>query len=138
LVVGGIYLAAINRTSKDRGAWLVVDQDPPELSGVEYRSVLSTQGAQHPLLWAHPESLQVIPDLVACASLWVSFSSATAWILRASRSAGDRDEVQERRKKRRLSDFWSSQSIGIFPDEVAPSERLRGSGLPGVGQRLRA
>ena len=49
LVVGGIYLAAIQRTGKDRGAWLVVDQNPPELSGVEYQPILSTQ-CEHPLV----------------------------------------------------------------------------------------
>lgn len=52
LVVGGIYLAAVHRTGQDKGFWLLVDQRPPDIEGFEYRPVLSTQKARHPLIWA--------------------------------------------------------------------------------------
>src|SRR5262245_50505612 len=105
-VVGGIFLAAITRAGSDPGVWLVVDQDPPQLAGVEYRPVKSTAESEHPLKWAHAAALDALPGIVRCAPLWDSFRSATAWIVTSSRSAGDRDEVQQVRGKRRVCEFW--------------------------------
>jgi hypothetical protein len=106
LVVGGIYLAAIYRQGNESSLWLMVDQNPPHLSGIDYRPVRSTRNSQQPLVWAHADSLEVIPDIVASDPLWDCFRSATAKVLSSSSSAGDRDPVQERRRKRRLTDFW--------------------------------
>jgi hypothetical protein len=124
LVVGGIYLAAILRTGNDRGFWLVVDKSPPKIRGVEYRPVRSTQRAQNPLMWAHSESLVVMPDLVTSATLWTSFRSATGRVLSVSRSAAARDDVQRRRGKQRLSEFWGFNSSGVYPDESASEAAL--------------
>jgi len=43
LVVGGVYLAAIQRSGTDQGLWLLVDQQPPPIQGINYQSVKSTQ-----------------------------------------------------------------------------------------------
>jgi hypothetical protein len=118
LVVGGIYLAAINCRGNDSGLWLIVDQNPPKLSGIDYRPVRSAQDSQHPLVWAHADSLGVIPDILASATLWDSFRSATAKVLSSSRSASDRDAVQERRQKRRLTDFWNIDRHALSADEA--------------------
>lgn len=106
LVVGGIFLAAITDRGEDSGLWLIVDQNPPDLTGIDYRPVRSTEGSEHPLIWAHSDSLEVVPDILASDLLWNSFRSATMKVLSASRSASDRDAVQERREKRRLIGFW--------------------------------
>lgn len=105
-VVGGIFLAAITRAGSEPGVWLVVDQDAPQLPGVEYRPVRSTAASEHPLQWAHAASLDALPGIIRCDSLWDSFRSATEWIVTASRSAGDRDELQQERGKRPVCEFW--------------------------------
>jgi hypothetical protein len=115
VVVGGVWLAAINRTGTDRGVWLVVDQDSPQLTGLDYRPVKSTQASEHPLVWAHTDSLEAIPHIVACRPLWGSFHSATVRILTSSRSAGDRDDVQVRRNKRPVSEFWPGPKVCTQP-----------------------
>ena len=123
VVVGGIWLAAINLGGTDRGVWLVVDQDPPQLGDLDYRPVKSTAGSEHLLEWAHADSPDVIPDVVACSLLWNSFRSATAWIQTSSQSAGNRDELQVGRQKRRLSEFWPDQSIRA--EQAAAGDRPR-------------
>jgi len=109
LVVGGIYLAAIQRSGEDQGLWLLVDQQPPLINDIEYKPVKSTQKSRHPLVWIHSVSLTTLPSLLANTLLWESFSTASEKIL-VSPIAGDRDSVQERRNKKRLSDFWVKKS----------------------------
>ncbi|QSA97310.1 HNH endonuclease signature motif containing protein [Methylococcus sp. EFPC2] len=105
LVVGGIYLAAIQRSGEDQGFWLLVDQQHPPIENIEYRPVKSTQKSRYPLIWAHSISLANLPNLIANAVLWGSFSAATEKVL-VSPIASDRDSIQKRRKKKRLSEFW--------------------------------
>ncbi len=137
LVVGGIYLAAINRNGNDSGLWLIVGQDPPDLGGIDYRPVRSAQDSQHPLVWAHADSLEVIPDILTSGPLWDSFRSATAKVLSSSRSASDRDAVQERRQKRRLTDFWHVDRHALSADEAdQPASRdLEGYNPDGIDRR---
>jgi 5-methylcytosine-specific restriction protein A len=109
LVVGGIYLAAIQHSGEDKGFWLLVDQQPPPIEDIEYRPVKSTQRSKYPLVWAHSTSLANLPNLITNTVLWNSFSAATEKILVAP-IASDRDSIQERRKKKRLSEFWLGKS----------------------------
>lgn len=125
LVIGGIYLAAIHRIGQDRGFWLLLDQNPPPIDDIEYRSVQSTQGSRYPLVWAHSSSLSVIPSLIGNVPFWDSFGSASEKILYSPRIASDRDSVQKRRKKKRLSEFWGIGVNTLFPDEVEEGETLR-------------
>lgn len=124
LVVGGIYLSAVHRTGSDKGLWLLLSQVTPAIDGVSLRPVKSSRDPLRPLIWAYAESLQVIPELIASAPLWTSFRAASQQVLTASRSAADRDATQERRGKRRLSEFWSAPPAGMFPDEVLPTSPL--------------
>ena len=109
LVVGGIYLAAVQLSGEDEGFWLLVDQQPPPIENVEYRPVKSTKKSKYPLIWAHSISLINLSGLLANALLWDSFSKATEKIL-VSPIATDRDFIQERRNKKRLSEFWVGKS----------------------------
>jgi len=121
LVVGGIYLAAIVRSGEDKGLWLLVDRDPPEIEGINYRPVKSTRDSPFPLLWAHASSLDVLGRLVSTGEIWSSYARASEHILQAPRIASDRDAVQLRRGKRRLTDIWNETSdleARIYPDEV--------------------
>ncbi len=115
LVVGGIYLAAVHRTGKAKGLWLLVDQEPPAIEGVECTPVLSTLGSEYPLIWVHAKSLTSVLDVVINDHLWEMFGAASEKILLSSRIANDRDSVHERRKKRRLSEFW----VNPPPEELA-------------------
>jgi 5-methylcytosine-specific restriction endonuclease McrA len=124
LVVGGIFLAAIVRSGKDRGFLLLVDQRPPSIDGVEYRPVRSTQGSRFPLIWAHSSSLHVIPNVVANSHIWESFSSASEKILHSSKIAGDRDAVQERRGKRRLEDLLRNRPGEEERDQIRLPEEV--------------
>jgi hypothetical protein len=118
LVVGGIFLASVSRSGEEPGLWLLLDQYPPEVEGVEYQPVKSTRGTIWPLTWAHSLSLAVIPKLLENNSIWESFGNATEKVIRSSRSAADRDSVQIRRNKVRLSDFYKKVPINLFPDEL--------------------
>ena len=125
LVVGGIFLAAVVKSGQDRGFWLLVDQQPPPIPGVEYRPVKSTQRSRFPLIWAHSATLSSIPDVVANDLIWRSFASASESILHSARIASDRDPVQQRRNKRRLSEFWLKQPLNLFPDEIKEETPIR-------------
>lgn len=121
LVVGGIFLAAFVRSGEDKGIWLLVDQNPPELDGIEYRSVKSTRGSRFPLVWGHSPSFEALPKFVASESIWNSYAQASEHILHAPRVSSDRNTVQQRRGKHRLTDIWhdaNNRESHIFPDEV--------------------
>lgn len=106
LVVGGIFLAAVLRTGRDRGVWLLVDEYVPPVDGVAYHPVKSTKRSKFPLTWAHSQSLDTIHPLVVNDDVWASYAAASEKILHAP-SAGARDEMQERRGKTRLSEILS-------------------------------
>jgi 5-methylcytosine-specific restriction endonuclease McrA len=117
LVVGGIYLAAIQRSGNDQGAWLLVDQKPPQIGGIRYLPVKSSQKSKYPLMWMHSASLAEVPDLVADPLVWNSFASASEKIL-SSPISSDRDDVQKRRNKRLLSSFFGQKFTTLYPDEL--------------------
>lgn len=122
LVIGGIYLAAIQRTGEDKGFWLLVDQQHPPIENIEYRLVKSTQKSRYPLIWAHSVSLASLPNLITNTVLWDSFSVATEKIL-VSPIASDRDSIQEQRKKKRLSEFWSDKTAQAINDQFQNAVR---------------
>lgn len=70
LVVGGIFLAALVRSGNDKGLWLLVDQDPPIVDGIEYRPVKSTTNSESPLFWAHSSSFASVRNLIAEPTIW--------------------------------------------------------------------
>lgn len=109
LVVGGVFLAAVLRSGKDRGVWLLVDQDPPPVEGVKYHAAKSTKRSTFPLVWAHSPALDVIRKIVASDAIWQSFSAASEKILQAG-IGSSRDELQERRGKVRLSEISGTTS----------------------------
>jgi hypothetical protein len=114
LVVGGIFLAAVWRTGKDRGPWLLVDQDPPPIEGVNYHPVGATKRSRFPLVWAHSSSHIVIRNIVADHTIWDSFARASERILHAG-IAGRRDSVQKRRSKTLLTELLGTNS-GTTPE----------------------
>lgn len=122
LVVGGIYLAAIQRSGEDQGLWLLVDQRSPPIKDIEYRPVKSTQKSRYPLVWAHSESLTTLPNLLVNKLLWDSYSVASEKVL-VSPIASDRDSVQERRNKKRLSDFWAKKLVQVAEEEFQNAVR---------------
>ncbi|HNG81881.1 MAG TPA: HNH endonuclease signature motif containing protein [Burkholderiaceae bacterium] len=109
LVVGGIYLAAIQNSGEDKGFWLLLDREFSSMHNIEYRPTKSTQRSKCSLIWAHSASLMDLPGLVINSDLWESFSAATDKILEAP-IARDRDSIQQRRNKERLSEFWFGRS----------------------------
>ncbi|MDD5392119.1 MAG: HNH endonuclease signature motif containing protein [Thiothrix sp.] len=118
LVVGGLYVAAIHRSADDdEGLWILVDQNAPRIKGLKYRSVKATEKSKYPLQWGYSASYDVLVGMVRNEKLWESFASATRKVM-DSPLAKDRDIVQLRRKKTRLSDFWS-----IYTDPYAVLER---------------
>jgi hypothetical protein len=127
LVVGGIFLAAVLRTGKDRGFWLLVDQQPPPVEGVKYHPAKSTthKRSKFPLVWAHSPSLNVIRGVTTNDEVWESFLKASEKILQAGIATG-RDDVQERRGKIRLSEMWkTSPDARVEPVARTTEPRLQ-------------
>lgn len=125
LVIGGIYLAAIQISGEDKGVWLLVDQPMPLIETLEFRPVKSTSKLDSPLYWVHGSLLTTLPnfgDLITNTLLWKSFSVATEKILEAPISA-NRDSFQIEHQKKRISEFWLAQSYQDaekqFQNEVA-------------------
>ena len=118
LVVGGIFLAAVRRSRKEWVVSILVDQGPPTIEGVGYEPVKSTVGSVHPLLWADTTSLRGLQSVLENARFWSSYAVASEKIHASSRIANDRDAVQMRRRKRRLSDFWSVPAPQQSPERL--------------------
>lgn len=132
LVVGNIWLAAVYPFGKDKGVWLLLDQEQPTIEGIEYEPASSTRESSSPLIWAHLPSLEMVSHLVTSDSIWDSYAVASEKIFDSPRISADRDAWQIKQGKKRLSEFWQiDQSIGnqiennqgnLFPDEVEPSQ----------------
>lgn len=105
LVVGGIFLAAVVAGGKNKGIWLLVDRNLPNIEGVEFEPVKSTQRSATPLVWAHAKSLEAVTKLLKARQLWKSYAQASEKIM-DSPVSHDRDRLQIERGKRRLRDFW--------------------------------
>lgn len=121
LVVGGIFLAAVVRSGQHKGPWLLADQNPPPIEGIEYLPVRSTRDSRFPLMWAHSPSFDALAKLVASETIWRAYAQASEKILHTPRVSTDRDTVQQRRGKHRLADVWPGSDIGE-PRMVPPAQ----------------
>lgn len=108
LVVGGIFLAAINLSNPDHGIWVLLDQNPIVIPKIEYKPVKSTQ-KYDPLTWAHLVDVTALGVLLENSEFWLSYSSASHKILNSPISRTRSVEFQESRHKRRLTEFWSDR-----------------------------
>lgn len=112
LVVGGIYLAAIHKSGDDKGIWLLLDQPNQVNTAINLRPAKSTQRSKNQLTWGHAPTFEAISEFVNNESLWRSYASASKKILSFPISH-DKDSIQQKRKKIRLSDF-----LVIEPNEL--------------------
>lgn len=119
LVSGGIFLAALHNGSDERGAWLLTDDPDVELSGLRFSPVRSTGAGSRPLTWAHLWPLDGLGEVVRNDALWTSVAAASERILQFPIGRG-REDLLQRRGKRRLSEIWSfGSAVGeTYPDEV--------------------
>ena len=134
LVVGNIWLAAVYPFGKDKGVWLLLDQEQPTIEGIEYEPASSTQESSSPLIWGHSPSLETVSDLVTSDSIWDSYAAASEKIFNSPRISADRDEWQIKQGKKRLSEFWQTyqptvdqiegNQENLFPDEVESSQNF--------------
>jgi len=108
LVVGGIFLAAINLSNPDYGIWVLLDQNPVVIPKVDYKPVKSTQ-KYDPLTWAHLDDITDVSALLESSEFWLSYSNASTKILNSPISRTRSVEFQQSRHKRRLNKFWSNQ-----------------------------
>ncbi|MHC5912256.1 MAG: HNH endonuclease [Nostoc sp.] len=106
LVLGGIFLAAVHLRE---GIWLLVDQDQPEVYGLEYQPVKSTLKYEAPLIWAYADSFDIVSIIIENSDIWKSYAKASEKILNYGISS-PRDSIQKSRLKKRLSDFWIANS----------------------------
>lgn len=102
LVIGGIFLAAVHSRES---IWLLVDQYPPEVHGLDYRPVKSTLKYEAPLIWAYADSFDIVSIIIKNSDIWKSYADASEKILNYGISS-PRDSIQKTRVKKRLSDFW--------------------------------
>lgn len=141
LVVGGIFLAAIfHHSSDERGIWLLLDSDPLQVDGIDYRPVKSTKKSPHRLRWAHADSLGCLDAILHSEALWESFSRASEKILFAG-VAADRDEVQRRRGKLRLEELLPpapAASRGTSsPPHVLPAQAAKQAAIERMADMAR-
>jgi putative restriction endonuclease len=107
LVVGGIFLAAINLANPDYGIWVLLDQNPVVIPNVEYKPVKSTQ-KYDPLTWAHLNDVADVNALLENFEFWKSYSQASDKILNSPIARARSVKFQQGRHKRRLNEFWSN------------------------------
>jgi 5-methylcytosine-specific restriction endonuclease McrA len=126
LVIGGIYLAAINVETNGRGIWLLIDRELDDDTSIEYKPVKSTQ-KYTPLTWLHLLDISQVGRLIDRPQVWDSHSIACQKIL-DSPIARNRDaNFQESRGKLRLTQILNESKFGslssTFPDEVDANEK---------------
>lgn len=106
LVVGNIWLASVNARMPDKGAWLLLQSKPAPINGWDFFPTKSTLQSPVPLIWGNGGELSSIAATLPRQDVWESYALASRDIFESPQIAGDRDEVQLRRGKERLSDFW--------------------------------
>lgn len=130
LVIGGIFLAAVHLSSPDYGVWLLLDQDFTSDGEIEYTPVKSTRKSNTPLIWAHVKVLEKVGVLLEKPEIWQSYSEASDKILNSPISKTRDTEFQERRQKKRVSDFWKilSTSNHDMPELHIERQRMEAEG----------
>lgn len=111
LVVGGNYLAAVRTAKEERGIWLLVARDAPEIEGLVYSPAKSTQESPTPLNWAYAVSFEIVTNIIKANEFWQFYAEASEKIFNSHKASGSRDELQQRKGKKRLSSFWKSEDI---------------------------
>lgn len=107
LVVGNIFLAAINLPKRDYGIWVLLDQNPVVIPKVKYQPVKSTQ-KYDPLTWANLDDIMSVSVLFENSEFWLSYSYASNKILNSPISRIRSAELQQGKHKHRLNEFWSN------------------------------
>ena len=130
LVIGNLRVAAVHQFGKEKGSWLLLDQELPDIKGIEYCPVPCTQNSPSPLMRAHWPSLETVSNLVTSDNIWNSYAVASEKIFDSPRISADRDASQIKHGKKRLSEFWQTYQPtvnqikdnqgNLFPDEVEP------------------
>lgn len=105
LVVGGIFLAAIISSGKDRGVWLLVE-NAPQIEGWKSWVTKSTQDSFTPLKWLRTKSFDHIKTILDDSAIWLNYAAASQLIFNFPVYSADRDDTQEERGKHRLSQIY--------------------------------
>jgi hypothetical protein len=140
LVVGGVYLAAINRSAKDRGIWLLVDPTKSHIdnSAVDLKQAAFAKDHAPQVFWAHAKSFDNIDAIVRDDSLWEAFSTASRSIRLAKRYTNQRNDRQLRHGKVQLSRLLNQDAQPTTdPEEYvrrADRIRVRGQQFPPSGE----
>jgi hypothetical protein len=125
LVIGGIFLAAVNLPYPDYGIWLLLDKSFVATEKIEFTPVRSTINSITPLTWGHIKIIENIKVLFNDAEIWHSYSEASEKILNAPISKSRDAEFQKRRRKQRLVDFWNTQFLLNFDSPELRIEQQR-------------
>lgn len=124
LVIGGIYLAAINVETSGRGIWLLIDRELDDDPSIEYKPVKSTQ-KYTPLTWLHLLDISQVGRLIDRPQIWDSHSIACQKILDSPIARNRDTSFQENRGKLPLTQILNESKfrslVPTFPDEVDES-----------------
>lgn len=121
LVVGNIYLAALNFYGDSAGIWMLASQDPAPHEGFDYRIVKSTKKSDRPLRWIHGYPFECIKHLNQSQQMWMFYREASGRVLESSSSI-KADETQIAHGKHRLSDILDNRTQSDALNEV-PNEK---------------
>ena len=126
LVVGGLWLAAINVAGRDRGVWLLTDGPGPTMDGVTTWPVKSFKRIPNPLYWTRLQAVEGLPGLLASDALWAAYSRATGRATEAGSGRG-RADLNLRRGKVRVSEILAvlDDAGWRLPDELPPGQVYR-------------
>ncbi len=124
LVVGGIFLASVIKSGKDKGIWLLLE-NTPDIEGWRSWETRSTKSSAKPLKWFHTQSLEKVTDLLDNPDLWQSYHIASTRIHEFPIVASDRDARQKKRGKQRLSTIYISTRIFNPPNPLDEIEKHR-------------
>lgn len=119
LVIGGIFLAAINKSE----VWLLLDQNPVKLPNVEYHPVKSTQ-QYYPLVWAHLNNVTEIKVFLNSREIWQSYSEASEKILESPISHRRDSKLQRSYHKQPVSEFWNRTHQDVLWDDRQKIEAI--------------
>lgn len=121
LVIGGIYLAAINVETNGRGIWLLIDRELDDDPSIEYKPVKSTQ-KYTPLTWLHLLDISQVGSLIDRPQIWASHSIACQKVLDSPIARSRDTSFQEKRGKLPLTQILNESKfrslVPTFPDEV--------------------
>ncbi len=126
LVIGGIFLAAVNIADPQQGIWLLLDQDFTSHIEFECHPVKSTRKSGSPLTWGYVKDLKDVSVLLQRPEVWQSYSRASNKILKSPISRSRDSEFQMRRQKKRVSDFWGM--LRDTPELYLERQRIESDG----------